>query len=70
MAKIKISTNQNSKTKINEWKAGTGQADELIYDKADLDGGDIQLWAFKQNVLIDIQQEVGPFMKLVFVSVV
>ena len=70
MAKVKIESNQQAKTKINEWKAGQNQADELVYSPTDLDGNDVQLWAFKQSVLIDVQQEVGPFKKLLFVAVV
>lgn len=68
MAKIKITSNQNAKAKINEWKAGANQTNELIYDIADLDGKDIQMWAFKQDVLVDVLPEIGPFMKIVFVS--
>lgn len=69
MAKVRITSNPTAKAKINDWKSGNNQADELIYDPVDMDGKDVQMWAFKQNVLVDLQQSTGPFMKFIFVSV-
>lgn len=69
MAKIRVAAVGATRTKINEWKAGTGQADELVFDPDVLEYKDMQLWAFNQGVLIDIQEEVGPFKKIVFVAV-
>ena len=69
MAKIKVTAIVQAKTKINEWKASGASLDQLIYHPDDLDGKDIQLWAFKQNVLVNIQTSTGPFMEVVFVSI-
>jgi hypothetical protein len=66
MAKIRVVGIAATRTKIQEWKAGNGQADEIIYDPDVLEAKDIQLWAFNQGVLVDIQEEVGPFKKIVF----
>lgn len=69
MAKVRVVAVGGARTKITEWKAGTGQADELVYDPDVLEAKDIQLWAFNQGVLVDLQEEVGPFKKIVFVAV-
>lgn len=69
MAKIRTAAVTTTRNKINEWKAGTGQADELIFHPDDLEAKDIQLWAFKNGVLVDIQNDIGPFMKIVFSAI-
>lgn len=69
MAKIKVMAIGATRAKITEWKAGTGQADELVYDPDVLEAKDIQLWAFNQGVLVDLQRDIGPFMKIVFSAV-
>jgi hypothetical protein len=69
MAKVRVVAVGGARTKITEWTSGTGQADEIVYDPTVLEARDIQMWAFNQGVLVDIQEEVGPFKKIVFVAV-
>ena len=69
MAKVKITSVPQAKQKVSLWKTDpTTQGDELIFSAVEFDPKDIQLWAFKQNILIEIKNDVHPFMKMVFNS--
>lgn len=70
MAKIKLTAIPAARQKVqNEWKIGNNQTDTIVYDPSDFDGEDFQLWCFKQGVLVDVQSEIGPFKRIVFIAV-
>lgn len=69
MAKIRVTSLNQAKNKIqNDWKADLNTTDTLVYDPSDVDGADIQLWAFKQGVLVNVVGSVGPFREIQFVA--
>jgi hypothetical protein len=70
MAKKKVSNQAQVRNAIQDWKAGNNQTDELYFDPTVIEERDQQLWAFtNQSVLVDIQNDVGPFKKFVFVAI-
>lgn len=67
MAKVRITSLQQMKTTILAFQSNSStQVNELIYHPNDIDGVDTQLWAFKQNILVDVSTSSGPFMKITF----